>query len=161
MDRVKQFLAVKILGRITGPKKAKPEHDTDVDVKDNTKVESKADPRTRYHDFATQTPPGPKPPRPNKKGWNFRREAEFPWRIEQLVDQEENWRGTWVLEVKDMRALEWNTEFVPKSDRKGKGGRYRRQPTRHFPFPIDGDRNGNRETLGGGQDDLMIMLGKS
>ncbi|KXH46861.1 hypothetical protein CNYM01_00707 [Colletotrichum nymphaeae SA-01] len=116
MNRVKQFLAA--IGRIIGLKKAKSEHDTDVDIKDNTKVESKADPRTRYHDFATQTPPDPKPlkPRPRKKGWTFRREDEFPWRFEQAVDHEENWRGTWVLEVKDMRAMDWGTELVPKAD---------------------------------------------
>ncbi|KAK1705627.1 uncharacterized protein BDZ83DRAFT_758567 [Colletotrichum acutatum] len=112
MHRAKQFFAV--LGRSTGLKKAEPEHDTDIDTKDDTKVERKADSRTRYRDFETQTSPDPKPPTLTEKGWTFRREAEFLWRLEQVVDQEENWRGTCMPEVKDMRAMDWGTELVPK-----------------------------------------------
>lgn len=56
-----------------------------------------------------------------------------------------------MLEVKDMRAMDWGTELVPNGDGKGRGERYQMQPTRHFPFPIDEDRSGNKERLGGGE----------
>ncbi|KAK1996294.1 hypothetical protein LX36DRAFT_546925, partial [Colletotrichum falcatum] len=51
-----------------------------------------------------------------KKGWKYRQNTEFPWRLEQVVEEEENWRGTWVLEVKDLQAMEWVTNRVPKAD---------------------------------------------
>lgn len=91
-----------------------------------------------------------------RPGWNFCREAEFPWRLEQVVDEEENWRGTWVLEVKDLRAMNWETSQVSKE--KGKGGKYVRQPTRQLPFPVDG--RPHFRDLSGGQDDLLAQLGR-
>ncbi|KAL0775968.1 hypothetical protein CaCOL14_007255 [Colletotrichum acutatum] len=149
MHRAKQFFAV--LGRSTGLKKAEPEHDTDIDTKDDTKVERKADSRTRYRDFETQTSPDPKPPTLTEKGWTFRREAEFLWRLEQVVDQEENWRGTCMPEVKDMRAMDWGTELVPKGDGKGRGGRYQRQLTRHFCILLMGIEVGIERGWGAGK----------
>ncbi|KAH9228744.1 hypothetical protein K456DRAFT_1753397 [Colletotrichum gloeosporioides 23] len=51
-----------------------------------------------------------------KKGWVYRPNYEFPWRLAQVVEEEENWRGTWVLDVKDLQAMEWGTTRVPKAD---------------------------------------------
>ncbi|KAH7357888.1 hypothetical protein B0T11DRAFT_283284 [Plectosphaerella cucumerina] len=93
---------------------------------------------------------------PRKQGWQYNPNAEFPWRLEQVVDGEENWRGTWVLDVKDMFAMEFGTPLVPKKD--GRGGRYQRQPSRQLPFPVDVPDHGDK--LGGGQDDLMVWLRK-
>ncbi|KAK1624367.1 hypothetical protein BDP81DRAFT_108619 [Colletotrichum phormii] len=156
-DLAKQYLAV--LDRVTGFKKEKSEHDTELDTKVDAKVDTKADCyRCFCHGLEAPTAPEPKRTVGFKKGWHHRRNAEFPWRLVQVVDREENWRGTWVLDVKDMGAMNWGSTLVPKTDGKGRGGRYQRQPTRHFPFPPDGDRY--RESLTGGQDDMMVYLGK-
>ncbi|KAK2756908.1 hypothetical protein CKAH01_17056 [Colletotrichum kahawae] len=164
MDRAKQYLVA--LGRIIGVKKEQPEHDTDVDIKVDTKVDVEADTRvdtkadfcTCCHGHEAHTAPKPKSTATAKKGWVYRPNSEFPWILEQVVDGEENWRGTWVLDVKDLRAMDRGTTIVPKADGKGRGGRYQRRPTRHMPFPADQD--GYRETLTGGQDDLMVQLGR-
>ncbi|OHE92591.1 hypothetical protein CORC01_12102 [Colletotrichum orchidophilum] len=155
-DLAKRYLAV--LVRITGVKKENPEHNTKVDTKIDAKVDTKVDCCTCCHGLEAHTAPKHKSTVAAKKGWEYRPNTEFPWRLEQVVEKEENWRGTWVLEVKDLRAMDWGTTRVPKADGDGRGGRYQRQPTRHLPFPADGD--GYRETLTGGQDDLMVQLGK-
>lgn len=158
-DRARQYFA-SVFARITAAKGENPDHTTKVDAEVDTNIKS----CTCRQDLEPHTEPNPEPTAAPKKkgkgkeGWKFRPEAEFPWRLEQVVDGEENWRGTWVLEVKDLRAMDWGTERVPKGDGKGRGGRYQRQPTRHMPFPVGGD--GRRETLAGGQDDLMVYLGK-
>ncbi|GKT46075.1 uncharacterized protein ColSpa_06256 [Colletotrichum spaethianum] len=151
-DRARQYLAV--LVRIIGVKKEKPKHDAEVD----TKVDAKVDCCTCCHGFEAHTAPEHESTVVAKKGWKYRPNAEVPWRLEQVVEKEENWRGTWVLEVKDLRMMDWGTTRVPKADRNRRGGRYHRQPTRHLLFPADGDEY--RETLTGGQDDLLVQLGK-
>ncbi|KAF5516253.1 hypothetical protein CGCS363_v001694 [Colletotrichum siamense] len=173
MNRAKKCLAV--LGRIIGIKKEKPEHDTDllvdtevlVDTKAEIKFDAEIDAKVNTkvacctctcHRSEDHTAPKHKSTLGAKKGWVYRPNYEFPWRLAQVVEEEENWRGTWVLDVKDLRAMDWGTTHVPKADGKGRGGRYERQPTRHMPFPVDGA--GHRETLVGGQDDLMVMLGR-
>ncbi|KAL6801108.1 hypothetical protein GGI42DRAFT_325678 [Trichoderma sp. SZMC 28013] len=102
--------------------------------------------------------------------WKFDREAEFPWRHEQLVDEESNWRGTWVLEVKDLRAMNWATEIVVTRNGDKREKKIVRKPTRQLPFPIgqersllpsEGGQNSNLLPSEGGQDDLMVWLGKS
>lgn len=101
--------------------------------------------------------------------WKFTRGAEFPWRHEQVVDEESNWRGTWVLEVKDLRAMNWGIEevFAMKGNRKSK--KFVRKPTRQLPFPIgqerellpsEGGQNNDLLSYDGGQDDMMLWLGK-
>ncbi|KAL7791727.1 hypothetical protein V8C43DRAFT_283793 [Trichoderma afarasin] len=102
--------------------------------------------------------------------WKFDREAEFPWRHEQVVDGESNWRGTWVLEVKDLRAMNWGVEEVPKMIGNRKGKKFMRKPTRQLPFPVgrerellpsEGGQNNDLLSSDGGQDDLMVWLGQS
>jgi len=59
-----------------------------------------------------------------------------------------------------MLAMDWGIEMVPKEN--GRGGRYQREPTKQLPFP-PGGRQGSAEVVvqaGGGQDDLMVWLGR-
>ena len=93
-----------------------------------------------------------------KKGWQFNRMAEFPWCLEQIVQEESNWRGTWILEVKDMQGMNWETERVPKES--GRGGTYQRMPTKHLPFTPERQQDDSIVLSCGGQDDLMVWLGK-
>lgn len=65
-----------------------------------------------------------------RKGWQRRSEREYPWRIERVIQQDENCRGTWVLEVRDMWDVEW--EMVKVYD--GKGWRWESVPRSHWPF---------------------------
>ncbi|UKZ75944.1 hypothetical protein TrVFT333_003640 [Trichoderma virens FT-333] len=92
------------------------------------------------------------------RSWKYLGEREFPWTHSQLVCEESNWRGTWVLEVKDMRAMNWEIEMVPHET--GRGSDFVRMPTRHLPFPL-GVPSGQLLPSEGGQDDLMVWLGKS
>ncbi|EQB56854.1 hypothetical protein CGLO_03102 [Colletotrichum gloeosporioides Cg-14] len=172
MNRAKKCLAV--LGRIIGIKKEKPERDTEVlvdteflvDTKADINFDAETDAKVNNIVCCTCTCHGPEAHTAPKhistlgakKGWVYRPNYEFPWRLAQVVEEEDNWRGTWVLDVKDLRAMDWGTTLVPKADGNRRGGRYERQPTRHMPFSVDGD--GYRETLTGGQDDLMVMLGR-
>jgi len=59
-------------------------------------------------------------PRPTKssspRGWHFDRTAEFPWCLQQVVQEESNWCGTWIPEVKDMQGMDWGTVRVPKDN---------------------------------------------
>lgn len=90
-----------------------------------------------------------------RKGWHLvdNPDAEFPWRGEFVIDGESSWRGTWILEVDDLGALDWEIERAP--DETGQGGKYVRRMTRQWPFSPDGGR-----PVEGGQDDLMVYLGK-
>jgi hypothetical protein len=64
-------------------------------------------------------------------------EADFPYRFVQVVREEENWRGTWVLEVKDVKTMGWESEFVPdKTDRRG--GQWVLKAAEQFPFGVEG-----------------------
>ena len=68
------------------------------------------------------------------QGWQrIIRGEEVPfWRYIQTVYEEDNWRGTWILEVLDFEKIDWSLEPVPRK-------RFRRGPTRYFPFGIGGD----------------------
>lgn len=159
-------VCISLLACITGiKKKEKPTNDTQVDEKVDVKADGMADTKATccctcsHHDGHHS----PKPPAAEArlaavvaKGWKYRPYAELPWRLEQVVQQEENWRGIWVPEVKDMQAMEWGSAQVAKDG--GRGFRYQRQPTLQVPFLSDGDRH--HGTLPGGQDDLMVWLGK-
>ncbi|KAI1426558.1 hypothetical protein F5Y12DRAFT_794110 [Xylaria sp. FL1777] len=67
---------------------------------------------------------------PKQQGWK-RQRGEYPWRIEQLVHLDDNTRGTWVLEAKDMSAIVWEKEY------RMKGSRLKTEtvPQPHWPFP--------------------------
>lgn len=69
------------------------------------------------------------------------------------MEEESNWRGTWVLEVKDMTAMEWGMVKVPKEG--GRGGKWVHGPTRQLPFG-----EGGKKMVEGRQDDLIVMLGR-
>ncbi|KAK0716862.1 hypothetical protein B0T26DRAFT_802163 [Lasiosphaeria miniovina] len=115
------------------------------DQKEAEYPESKAsEPRPR--------PASPRSARPSpERGWQFDKAAEFPWRLKQVVEEESNWRGIWVLEVKDMQAMVWETVHVPKES--GYGGKHQRVPTMHLPFTPERERG---DLSAGGQDNLMI-----
>lgn len=90
-----------------------------------------------------------------KKGWHRSEnpDSEFLWRGEFLIDGESNWRGTWILEVNDLGALDWEIERVRKES--GPGGTYVRKMTRQWPFVSH-----EGQLVEGGQDDLMVYLGR-
>lgn len=128
MDRAKKCLAV--LGRIIGIKKEKPEHDTEVlvdaevlvdtkaDIKFDAETDAKANAKVACctctcHSPEEHTATKHEAKLGAKKGWVYRPNYEFPWRLAQVVEEEENWRGTWVLDVKDLQAMEWGTTRVP------------------------------------------------
>jgi len=75
-----------------------------------------------------------------------------------VVQEESNWRGTWILEVKDLQGVDWETELVPKEG--GRGGKYQRRPTKHLPFMPETQQRDSIVFSDGGQDDLMVWLGK-
>ncbi|KAK3302036.1 uncharacterized protein B0T15DRAFT_514104 [Chaetomium strumarium] len=89
----------------------------------------------------------------------YERGAEFPWRLQQMVHEESNWRGTWILEVKDMQAMVWETERVPNHE-SGRA-KYQRTATWQLPFPPEGPLPDRTFPNAGGQDDLMVWLGKA
>jgi hypothetical protein len=45
-------------------------------------------------------------------GWRFKWDQEYPWRIECTIPGDENWRGTWTLEVKNMSEVNWISQKV-------------------------------------------------
>lgn len=104
--------------------------------------------------------PSTQPPKSSpREGWQFNPADEFPWRFQQVVYAESNWRGTWILQVKDLQGMDWGIERVPNEN--GRGGRYRRRPTRQLPFLPGAREQYAGEVLGdGGQDDLMFWLGR-
>lgn len=78
---------------------------------------------------------------PRPKGcWNYRHGKEYPWSIERVVQQNPDWRGTWVLEAKDMWSIDWQQGLTPQGQR---------QPQPHWPFAVP------YET---GSDELLDML---
>ena len=101
----------------------------------------------------------PEPKTPDSgRGWRYLPGRDFPRCFVQIVQEESNWRGTWVLEVKDMQAMTWETERVPGEEGSRKA-RYLRRPTRHFPFLVE-EPSPALLPSEGGQDDLMVWLGK-
>lgn len=96
-----------------------------------------------------------------RRGWQFNRADEFPWRYRQIVYEESDWRGTWTLEVKDMQGMDWGTP-VRAPNENGCGGKYQHKPTKHLPFPPNTrQQRGDSVVLSdGGQDDLLCWLGK-
>ncbi|KAF2973280.1 hypothetical protein GQX73_g409 [Xylaria multiplex] len=89
-------------------------------------------------------------PRRRKEGWG-RQQGEYPWRIEQLVHLDNNTRGTWVLEAKDMSAIVWEKEY------RMKGSRLKTEtvPQPHWPFPRHLLQN---EVVKRGPDELLNWL---
>lgn len=65
--------------------------------------------------------------------WKYHHGQEFPWRIERPVQEEENWRGSWLLEVKDMKAMSWKKECRRKETK----WRLETVPQSHWPLPYD------------------------
>jgi hypothetical protein len=81
-------------------------------------------------------------PRRINRGWKHQG-GEFPWRIERTVQEEENWRGVWVLEVKDMFLLEWENEY----ELLGRRWRQNTVPQAHWPFPYKREPDRLRDWL--------------
>jgi len=152
-------------GRAARQRKTKTrQQDTELDNRKDTDKPDKTEDPTMFEEIqpetSTRQPTRPPPPssRPKPEGWRFNRIAEFPWRLEQVVSEESNWRGTWVLEVKDLGAMDWATARVPKEG--GRGGKYERQPTKQLPFTPEMRQGKAPGLTEGGQDDLMVMLGR-
>lgn len=58
-----------------------------------------------------------------------------------------------------MQDMDWGTVRMPKDG--GSGGKYQRKLTKHLPFLPDRQQGGGLVILSeGGQDDLMVWLGK-
>jgi hypothetical protein len=68
-----------------------------------------------------------------QNSWQYHQGEEYPWRLEQLIQEERNWRGVWVLEVKDMWSMEWRREY----QRRGSQWRLRTVPQVHWPWPYE------------------------
>lgn len=64
------------------------------------------------------------------RGWEYQG-GEFPWRLERTVQEEENWRGVWILEVKDMWSVKWEKEYRLK----GRQWQLNTVSQAHWPFP--------------------------
>ncbi|KAI1175595.1 hypothetical protein F4777DRAFT_549835 [Nemania sp. FL0916] len=81
------------------------------------------------------------------EGWTYNERSEFPWRIIRIVQDEENWRGAWVLDVKDLWSLDWERVYQLK----GTQWRLRTVPQAHWPFPkaekTFAPRHGERDEL--------------
>lgn len=63
--------------------------------------------RTAEAAQTTYKQPWPSTMQPLPKGWLLVPGADYPWRLTQPVIQESNWRATWVLEAKDLQAVQW------------------------------------------------------
>ncbi|KAK4227665.1 hypothetical protein QBC38DRAFT_477061 [Podospora fimiseda] len=50
-------------------------------------------------------------PPPPKQAWQHdtTETAESVWYLERTANKESNWRGTWILEAKDIEAIDWET----------------------------------------------------
>ncbi|KAL6801105.1 hypothetical protein GGI42DRAFT_325671 [Trichoderma sp. SZMC 28013] len=92
-----------------------------------------------------------------KRSWRYWKGHEFPWVLCQTVCEESNWKGSWVLQVKDMKAMDWGVEVLPLQLKKGE--KFVCKPTRQLPFPF-GEESSVLPSEGG-QDDMMVWLGKS
>lgn len=75
-----------------------------------------------------------------REGWK-NTGGEYPWRIERSIPGDGNWRGTWILEVKDMFAMEWETVRVYD----GRRWRWESLPHVHWPFPYKQSSHAGKE----------------
>ncbi|KAI1329156.1 hypothetical protein F5Y16DRAFT_397622 [Xylariaceae sp. FL0255] len=107
------------------------------DITKSTKSGNSAQPSLQTHNHQSRDHQGHK-----KEGWT-RQKGEYPWRIEQLVHEDDNTRGTWVLEMKDMSAVVWEKEYQMK------GSRLKMEtiPQPHWPFPrhLQGNNRDRKE----------------
>lgn len=89
--------------------------------------------------------------------WRYNhRNTEFPWRIERTVQPHDaDWRGTWILEAKDMWSIDWQQGLTPEGVR---------PPQAHWPFVVvdrrrrEGGLNGSRGGESTGSDELLDLL---
>lgn len=68
-----------------------------------------------------------------RRSWRLQRGKEYPWRIERDIKGDVNWRATWVLEVKDLHDVEWETRRIHD----GRKWRWHSIPQGHWPFPYE------------------------
>jgi hypothetical protein len=45
-------------------------------------------------------------------GWTYTEGKIYPWRIQRTCPGDENWRGIWVLDVKDITEVHWSQKTV-------------------------------------------------
>lgn len=64
-------------------------------------------------------------------GWKARG-GEYLWRIDNTIHEDVHWRGTWVLEVKDIFEVTWGRRKIYN----GKRWKWATIPESHWPFPI-------------------------
>lgn len=89
--------------------------------------------------------------------WRYNhRNTEFPWRIERTAQPlDADWRGTWILEAKDMWSIDWQQGLTPEGVR---------PPQAHWPFAVldrrrrEGGLNGSRGGESTGSDELLDLL---
>lgn len=109
---------------------AKIEADTGIDASHDDKVEEPvlAEPQQATTDKRSEP------------GWTFRRNHEYPWRIERTIQGDVDWRGTWVLEVKDMFTVNWTRQKIHD----GRKWRWVTLPNApHWPVPNPPSRSSN------------------
>ena len=78
------------------------------------------------------------PLRSHCKGWKPQT-GEYAWSIRKTIYGEDNWRGTWILEVKDLLEINWKRVRI--HDRKG--WRWEEIPHGQWPFPQDSKHTTN------------------
>lgn len=61
-------------------------------------------------------------------GWH-RQNGAYPWRIEKTIQGDTNWRGTWILEVKDIFDVTWERQKIHD----GKKWKMVSIPASHWP----------------------------
>jgi hypothetical protein len=79
-----------------------------------------------------------------RRSWTMRLDHEYPWRIERDIRGGINWKATWVLEVKDLHEIEWETRRIHD----GKKWRWHSVPQGHWPFPYERTTPGDGENEG-------------
>ena len=79
-----------------------------------------------------------------RRQWRLRRGEEYPWRIERDIKGDLNWRATWILEVKDLHDVEWETRRIHD----GRRWRWHSIPQGHWPFPYESssDKGSDKST---------------
>lgn len=81
-------------------------------------------------------------------GWKAQGGA-YPWRIDNTIHGDVHWRGTWVLEVKDIFEVAWGLRKIHNGER----WIWETIPESHWPFPIT-------ETLSQEDDDNITDCAK-
>lgn len=105
-------------------------------------AEEASEPRKAFKDWNAPRNECHNRPRRLNRGWEYQ-DGEFPWRIERVVQEEDNWRGVWVLEVKDMWSMEWKKQY----QQWGCQWRLGTVSQPHWPFPYEGPVNRVIESL--------------